>query len=254
MEHPESSAYLPLTRSEMEERLPAYILNELASDDREEFEASLEAHPDIATELAEMQEALALLEAETALQELKQKRDRAITQRVKNLSIHVQERIAQERKREKVRTIFWRWAIPVAAAGSALAVLMITEPTTTPDDSASLAQATQAETVTETISAELLRPEEAQLLQSDTTTSDGITETDVSFKDNTAAMPGSREIDQKETLAAARMLKRETMRALSLATLSPFTDAFAGETALLQTLDDDDVDNEDVVALLKDIL
>ncbi len=161
--------------------------------------------------------------------------------------------MAQDRKRERRRAMFWRWAIPVAAAGSAVAVLMLADPITS-EFSASLTQATQAETTAETMSAELLRPEEARLLQSDTTTSDGITEADVSFKDNTAAMPGSQEIDQKETLAASRMLKRETMRELSLATLSPFTDAFAGETALLQTLDDGDVDDEDVVALLKDIL
>jgi anti-sigma-K factor RskA len=253
MEHEESSAYLPLTRSEMEAHLPGYVMNELAADDREEFEASLKAYPDIAAELAEMQEAFALLAAEPALQELKHKRDRAITQRVRNLSVHVQERMAQDRKRERRRAMFWRWAIPVAAAGSAVAVLMLADPITS-EFSASLTQATQAETTAETMSAELLRPEEARLLQSDTTTSDGITEADVSFKDNTAAMPGSQEIDQKETLAASRMLKRETMRELSLATLSPFTDAFAGETALLQTLDDGDVDDEDVVALLKDIL
>lgn len=232
----------PLAYDEVEMLLPDYVFGALSADDRRAVEQALSLYPDLAAECAEMQAAL----ASTELQELREGRSDAMAKRLRNLSYHVQERAASNHVRHRKRVMLLRWITPVLAACCALGVVVL------PEGSFAVLTTLISSDSESAVERLFLRPSEEQIVREDNARNDGIVETDVSFTDNAALNDTNNDAQEKEALVAARMLSKETLSELS-SQVSPFSDTFAGSGDLFLSLDDSDVDDEDVNALMKEI-
>jgi hypothetical protein len=241
----------PLTREQVEALLPDYVFEQLDEQDHAAVERSLPLYPELASDAAEMRSAFAMMEVET----LREQRKQGIAKRVRNLSYRVQERLADDRARHRKRVMLFRWLTPVLATCTALGVVLAPDGTFEAVSGTSLGAVRGWFTTSQTEAAydrSLLRPAEARLLLEDNANGDGVVETDVSFKDNAALNDTNADAQEKESLVAARMLSKETLAELSQQ-VSPFSDTFAGDSGLLQGLDDNDVDDDDVTALMNEI-
>ncbi|MCS6809486.1 MAG: hypothetical protein RML40_11820 [Bacteroidota bacterium] len=117
----------PLTRAEAEALIPDYVFGTLESEhQRELLEASLPFYPDLADDVHLIQESFRSVESELEVL------DRAQAQRLKNLSVHVQERLQRNAERRTYWFRLGRVAVPVLVAG-VIAVVMIVDRNTTND-------------------------------------------------------------------------------------------------------------------------
>jgi hypothetical protein len=323
-----------LTREEMEALAADYasgaLQGETDSAVRLNFERSLPAYPDLASDVAEMcllfgtafntpkatlntapdADDLASSAAATAIHNLRELREHEAlhtAQRLRNLTVHVQDRIERQRNKGtrlagnwtgrltehwNLKHLFassWRVLVPALAAYVVLLVIAPQSSTNNSNNSNSTNTSLSSRLTGMIVEASgnaadyasgfydgftmsdeelaakraseqaLLRPDEESVLrdgsqanaQASAQAGAGILESDVALT-GAANAATDNELDARESLAAARMLKQSTLAALSDDD-SPFSDRFAGEGALLQTIGDDDINNADVTALLENM-
>lgn len=223
---------LPLSREEMEALLPDYAFGDLPELERGAFERSLAAYPDLTDEIRELQDAFAPVDKNAI--------NKAYSQRLKNLSVHVQTRLDKEFAKAVRRRRFFRFLAPVLAAACLVGLVALPQGVFNVILSDSAAPSTM----------ELIRPDEAQLILDDESLADGVSELDIAFVDRTVVDSPSPDIAAKEALLAAKLIDKETLQALSAASDNGISD----ELSLLQDIDDDDVDESDVQTLLTEML
>jgi hypothetical protein len=246
-----------LSRAAMEELLPDYALHQLDAEQQVLFERSLPLYPDLQADIDDLR---AAFDSEN-MQEFRRTYAANAASALRNLSFHVQERLEHEQRRRRKRWLVWnRYALPALAVSAVLTVIMVSS---FPDNLATVfysvrstvPEASQQEIYLHSAWSEppLLRSDEALLLQEEDSPN-GLTvlESDVSFNNNLAANAFSQEVELRESLLAARLLTKETLAELAVMSFmtSPFNDRFAGESALLQALDEGDLDDADLATLL----
>ncbi len=218
-----------LSRQQMEELLADYAFDQLSALEKAQFEHSLSTYPDLMTDVEELRSAFAIVDTETEATE------RNHAQRLKNLSVHVQNRLMAERVATARRWKFFRFLMPALAAASAVMVMLLPEGATD-----YLMHRSSASPF-----ADMIRPHEASLIFDDESLNDGISDADIALADHTVDDAINGVLAEKESLLAARLIDHDTLKALS----SADGDDTDNDLALLQDIDDDDVDDSDVQAI-----
>ncbi len=217
---PESASVL--ARAEVEALLPDYAFGTLASaDEKARFEAALPLYPDLAQELRLIQESFDGVSAEfEAL-------DRAQSQRLKNLSVHVQERIQHDLERRAHWFRLMKFFVPALAMCVILAVI-------------SIPQAFQADWMTfssgRNNESAILTPADIERLANLEIDASALENN--AFGDNLVAAPNAADDDKTAAMVARRMLDKETLRAIA-ANRSAFQDYF-DNSAILDNISDED--------------
>lgn len=88
----------PLSREKMEEMMADYALNSLLPEEARHFEGSLPLYPDIRVDVEKVRTAFAQFEKDDYLE--------SRTRRARTLSVHVQERLATDRRRGNLRRLW----------------------------------------------------------------------------------------------------------------------------------------------------
>ncbi|MFY7998842.1 MAG: hypothetical protein ACOVSW_09615 [Candidatus Kapaibacteriota bacterium] len=204
-----------LAREEVEALLPDYAFGNLesAADDKARFEASLPAYPDLVEELRLIQDSFGSIREEfEAL-------NRAESQRLKNLTVHVQQRLQQEAERRAHRFRLLKFFVPALAMCVVLAVISIPQ-------AFNGGWKTFTSDRTETA---ILTPEDIQRLE-ELQVDESVVNEHSAFADNLGANANSAdEADKQAAMVARKMLTKETLRALA-ANRSAFQDYFDNST------------------------
>lgn len=199
----------PLPREEVENLLPDYAFGQLTDEDKVKFEAALPAYPDLAQELLLIRESFEEVDKE---QEAEAK---VVSQRLKNLTVHVQERLHLERERRAHRLRLFRFFVPALATCAVIAVVSIprgfTEYLFTRSAGAD--------------SGFIFRAEESINLSGDEKLAAELNHANMAFTDNSIVNVNDKEILDRESLLAAGLLQTETLNALAY-NKSAFRDYF----------------------------
>lgn len=216
-----------LAREEVEALLPDYAFGEIEANDRARLEASLGAYPDLAEELRLIQESFGAVEPE--LEAL----DRAQTQRLKNLTVHIQERLQHEAERRAHRFRLVKFFVPALAMCVLFAVISIPQAFNTGWTSVLGWRADRTESA-------ILTPEDIQRLE-ELSVDETSTNTSGALANNTGIITTDAEGNDKEAAMVARkMLTRETLRAIA-ANRSAFQGYF-DNADMLNNISDEDAD------------
>ncbi len=222
-----------LQRDELEALLPDFAFGELSENDAARVIASLPAFPDLQEELTLIQESF------TALEEAMETIERANAQRLRNLSVHVQERLREETLRSKRRWQWFRIMIPSVIAAAVLAVVVV--PNRVSDalrERLGIAGATTSDSALD------LKPEEIEQIRAisePNALQAGLLDADAGVNDKALAEAMDKSFSSHENTMASTMLHKETMKALAQNT-SAFHDYFDNSTDM-QNLSDEDVAN-----------
>lgn len=227
----EGTSIPPLSREKMEMLLPDYAFGCLADDECFLFEQSLPLYPELQTELEEIQTTFSRIDVSSL--------NRSYAQRLKNLSVHVQERLVAEKRTVAQRWKFFRVAIPALIA-SMLTFIVVLPPGSFERWVLGVSRASALDS--------LIRPDEVSFIWDDESLREGISEADIAFADQTVIEP-LLEVSEKESLLIARMIDKETLLAYS----SGDDEILDNEMALLDELDDDDIDETLVQALISEM-
>ncbi|TAE29897.1 MAG: hypothetical protein EAZ92_05660 [Candidatus Kapaibacterium sp.] len=223
-----------LRREELEALLPDFAFGELSESDAARVDASLPAFPDLQAELTLIQESFADIEGEIEILE------RTNAQRLRNLGVHVQERLREENARSKRRWQWFRILIPSLAAAAILAVVVM--PNRLSDALRErLGIAAGAKTNETALD---LKPEEIEQIRAipePNALQSGLLDADAGVNDKALADAMNTSFSTQETTMASKMLRKETMKALA-----NNTSAFHGyfdNSADMQNISDEDVAN-----------
>ena len=108
-----------LSREEVEAFLPDYAFGDITASDKARVEASLGTYPDLAEELRLIQESFEAVQPEfEAL-------DRQQTQRLKNLTVHIHDRLQHEAEKRAHRFRLMKFFVPALAMCVLLAVISV---------------------------------------------------------------------------------------------------------------------------------
>lgn len=211
-----------LAREEVEALLPDYAFGEIEPNDKVRFEASLSAYPDLAEELRLIQDSFEAVEPEM------QALDRAQMQRLKNLTVHIQERLQHEAERRAHRFRLMKFFVPALAMCVLLAVISIPQAFNT--------NWTVLSGRTDRTESAILTPEDIERLEELPVDANG------AFSNNTGIInTNANDNDKEAALAARKMLNNETLRAIA-ANRSAFQGYFDNSDAL-DNISDDDADS-----------
>lgn len=227
----EGTSKPPLSCEKMEMLLPDYAFGHLVGDEYFLFEQSLPFYPELQAELEEIQATFSRIDVPSI--------NRGYAQRLKNLSVHVQERLVAEKRAAAQRWKFFRVAVPVFVA-SMLTFIVILPPGSFERWVLGVSSASVLDS--------LIRPDEVAFIWDDESLREGISEADIAFADQTVIEP-LLEVSEKESLLIARMIDKETLLAYS----SSDDEILDNEMALLDELDDDDIDETLVQALISEM-
>jgi hypothetical protein len=224
-----SNAATPLlTRSDVENLLPDYAFGELATDEAARVEAALRAYPDLQEELTLIRESFDSIETEIEAMQ------RADAQRLRNLTVHVQDRIRAQAVRKARRWQIFRFVAPALATVALVAIVVL------PNSLSEFVRNRMSATNTaNSESALVLHPEEIKALEESQPFATGLLDADVHINDKALADALDKQLSAQENKMASRVLHKETMAALSR-NKSAFRDFF-DNSAEMQDVTDDDV-------------
>lgn len=215
-----------LSREEVEAFLPDYAFGDIAASDKAKVEASLGRYPDLAEELRLIQESFEAVQPE--LEAL----DRQQMQRLKNLTIHIQDRLQHEAEKRAHRFRLMKFFVPALAMCVLLAVISVPQAFNT-NWSALSGRTEQSESA-------ILTPEDIQRLE-ELPTDESLVNASGAFANNAGIIANGAEDSSKEAAMAARkMLTRETLNAIA-ANRSAFQGYF-DNSDMLDNISDDDAD------------
>lgn len=216
-----------LARDEVEVLLPDYAFGEIEANDKARLEASLGAYPDLADELRLIQDSFSAVEPE--LEAL----DRAQTQRLKNLTVHIQERLQHEAERRAHRFRLVKFFVPALAMCVLLAVISIPQALNNGWTSVLGGRGERSESA-------ILTPEDIERLE-ELSVDESIANANGALANNTGIITTDAEGNDKEAAMVARkMLTRETLRAIA-ANRSAFQGYF-DNSDMLNNISDEDAD------------
>lgn len=227
-EHTPSHHTLPvLARDEVEQLLPDYAFGELDASSVARFEVSIGTYPDLQEELMLITDTFASVEKE--FEEI----ERTNAHRLKNLSVHVQDRLGKENERKAHRWRLMRFFVPALATCAVIAIISMPRGFT----DYVLRRTVDANTD----NALVFKPEEIRGLEDNQIVEAGLLEADASLNDKALANMIDKELSAQESKMATRLLRKETLKALAQNT-SPFRGYF-DNSAEMQDANDEDVAN-----------
>ncbi len=214
-----------LAREEVEALLPDYAFSEIEPNDKVRFEASLSAYPDLAEELRLIQDSFKAVEPEM------EALDRAQMQRLKNLTVHIQDRLQHEAEKRAHRFRLMKFFVPALAMCVLLAVISIPQAFNT-NWTVLSGHADRTESA-------ILTPDDIQRLE-ELSVDENTANTSGALANNTGIITTDADGNDKEAAMVARkMLTRETLRAIA-ANRSAFQGYFDND--MLDNISDDDAD------------
>jgi hypothetical protein len=217
-----------LTRTEVENLLADYAFGELEAPEAARLEASLPSYPDLQEELLCIQESFAAVEGEIEALE------RTNAQRLRNLSIHVQDRLKKDAERTIRRWQWFRILVPSLAVAAAIAVVVVPNSISDYVRTRFGAGANSENTLA-------LQADEIKALEESQALTVGLLDVDATLNDKALADAIDDQLSAQENKAASRMLHKETMKTLARNT-SAFQDYF-DNSAEMQHVTEEDVAN-----------
>lgn len=223
-----SNAATPLlTYAEVENLLPDYAFGDLAPDEAARVEVVLPAYPDLQEELILIRESFASIENEVEAMQ------RADAQRLRNLTVHVQDRIRAQAVRKARRWQIFRFVMPALAAVALVAIVIL------PNSLSEFVRnrvggANEANSE----SALVLHPEEIKALEDSQPFETGLLDAGVNINDKALADALDKQMSAQENKMASRVLHKETMAALAR-NKSAFHNFFDNSAEMQEVTDDD---------------
>lgn len=218
---PSSQGSSALARAEVEALLPDYAFGTLESaEDKARFEAALPLYPDLAEELRLIQDSFESVSTEF------EAIDRAQSQRLKNLSVHIQDRLQRDAERRAHWFRMMKFFVPALAMCVILAVI-------------SIPQAFQYDWMmfsSNRSESAILTPADIERLENLEIDANALS--NGAFTDNLVAAPHTGDDDKTAAMVARKMLDKETLRAIA-ANRSAFQDYF-DNSAVLDNISDED--------------
>jgi hypothetical protein len=229
-----------LQREEIEGLLPDYAFGVLSAEEARQVEQNLRFYPDLAEEARAIGESFHDAKAEF------EAIDRMNAQRLKNLSVHVQERLRKDGERRRRLYSGLRWVAPLAVAG-ALAVVVVLprlrlESGVFPPATTTIESAEGGSFQSENLAvAHIFNQGDIAGLQDITLESGNYQNPQSALINETVVGSDGEEDDDKQTnLLARKMLGRETLGAIA-ANRSAFQEYFdASSSSLINNLSDDE--------------
>lgn len=219
-----------LTREEVEQLLPDYAFGELSDYDAQRVAASLSAFPDLQEEYVLIQESFA--EVNTAFEA----EERANAQRLRNLTVHVQDRLREDAEKKARRWKMFRFVVPVFTAVAAV-VIIVSPKNLSISDSVKNRLGLGGSHDT----ALVLQPDEVKALEENQElAASGLLDADATVNDKALSDALESQLNAQESKMAAQLLRKETMKTLARNT-SAFHDYF-DNSAEMQHITDEDVE------------
>jgi hypothetical protein len=208
-----------LSHEETEHLLPDYAFGKLTDVETKQFENALLQYPELAHDLEVIQHSFVFVSENTIAL------DRAQTQRLKNLTVHIQQRIQSANERRTKFLGFFRVMVPVCTVAAAVLVLAV--PNRVSDYLFNRTGTENALTIHPEDVKDLTNGDDAAVAQS-------LKETDVLFNTGAATLDVSASEDlaaeKIAAQAAKRMLPKETLAVVAMNT-SAFQDYFDDSSA-----------------------
>jgi hypothetical protein len=213
-----------LVRAELELLLADYAFGELDASNATRFEASIGAYPDLQEELALITDSFAELDKEF------QAIDRVNAQRLKNLTVHVQNRLAKENERKAHRWRLMKFFVPALATCAVIAVVSMPRGFTD--------YVFRRTVSANTDNALIFQPEEIKGLEDNQAVAAGLLDADASLSDKVLSSVMEKELTAQENKMATKMLRKETLKALAQ-NKSAFRGYFDNSAEMLDVTDED---------------
>lgn len=225
---PSNAATPLLSYAEVENLLPDFAFGDLGADEASRVEAALNAYPDLREELVLIRESFASIETEIEAMQ------RIDAQRLRNLSVHVQDRLRAQALRKARRWQIFRFVMPALATAALVAIIVV--PNSFSEFVRNRVYGTSA---ANSENALVLHPEEIKALEDSQPFETGLLDAGVNIDDKALADALDKQMSAQENKMASRVLHKETMNALAR-NKSAFHN-FLDNSAEMQEITDADV-------------